>query len=651
MSYTNNRKSISMNLSNIKYAIPYFIIALLFFAQSTLAQDLSTSNKKALRAWKAAYDHFRKRDFVGTLEALDKAIDYDDRFLEAYYLKADILLEMKEDKQVIEILGKAKKLETKPSSTTHYMLAKAKRNLGLYLEAVKELKSYKLIVQTEEQKQKADLLIETCKFGYKLMSNPVDFEPINIGSAVNSPESEYWPSLTADQSTLVFTRLTGRGKRKQEDFFVSSKKDSVWLQAVNMGAPMNTPYNEGAQSISADGKTLVFTACGRRGGAGSCDLYISRKTENGWTVPQNMGRPINSRSWESQPSLSADGKVLFFVSNRPGGYGRKDIWLSELDETGNWKPPINLGDSINTAQNETAPFLHPDAITLYFASDGHMGMGRSDVFLSRFAGKHWTKAHNLGYPINTQGEERGVVTNTDGIFAFISSEREGGFGGLDIYRFELPESLRPERVTFVKGIVRDIETKVPLLSKVELINLRTKESKVVYSDEKQGDFLLILPAGDRYALNVWRKDYLFYSDHFDLVGHYGKLQPYMLDIRLSPIKQGQRIVLKNIFFDTDKFELKAESEAELQKLISFLNTNSTVKLEIGGHTDNQGTEKYNLQLSKNRAKAVYQFLLENKIPAERLSYKGYGQSKPIETNDSDEGRSKNRRTEAKIIER
>lgn len=633
---------------NMKRII-YYIITILLAGNcwSATAQQLSTKNKKALKAWQQAYEGFRNRDYNTTLLALEKAIKHDKKFIEAYYLKADILAEQDKNEEVILTLNQAKKIEKKPSTTTFYMLAKAKRNLGQYADASKLLQQYKLLVTTKKQKVAADFLIKTCEFGQQQISNPVEFHPINLGSAINSANDEYWPSLSADQKTLIFTRLVKERTRKQEDFFIALKNDSIWLPAQNMGPPTNSSYNEGAQSLSADGKTLVFTACRRQGGAGSCDLYISFRKNNKWTQPANMGYPINSRAWESQPSLSANGQTLYFVSNRAGGYGNKDIWVSHKKE-GIWQTPVNLGKIINTPHNETAPFLHPDSQTLYFASDGHMGMGRSDIFLSRLKNEAWTSPLNLGYPINTQGEERGIITDTHGDYAFISSVRDGGFGGLDLYRFAVPDSAKPQPLTYVKGIVTDSETGVPLLAKVELIELETEKTTILYSSEDKGDFLLILPAGKSYALNVWRKNYLFYSDHFDLKKQHSKLAPFLLDIRLKPIQKNWSMILKNVFFDTDKYELKKESAAELKKLVSFLNSNPTVHLEIGGHTDNVGSAVHNKTLSSNRAKEVYKYLINKGINKERLTYKGYGQNKPIAKNKTSEGRKQNRRTEVKI---
>jgi outer membrane protein OmpA-like peptidoglycan-associated protein len=382
---------------------------------------------------------------------------------------------------------------------------------------------------------------------------------------------------------------------------------------------------------------------------GRCDIYVSQKKGSDWSKPFDLSAPVNSPGWESQPSISSDGRTLYFVSNRKGGYGGYDIWKSNLTEKG-WSEPENLGPNINTSLDEQSPFIHPDDSTLYFCSNGWPGMGGKDLFVSRLGkdGK-WQKPENLGYPINSSGDENGLALTANGDYAFFSSNNLSGTGGFDIYTFELPKNLRPHRVTYVEGVVYDAVTKRPLESAVEIVDLE-KDAPVYqdYSSADRGDFLATLTTGKNYGLNISRDGYMFYSANFSLVGHEEK-KPFNLEVFLQPIAIGNKVVLNNIFFDTNKSDIKYESKPELKKLIDFLNLNPTVRIEISGHTDNVGTIQFNQTLSENRAKSVYQYLIRNGIGASRLVYKGYGETQPVASNDNEENRSKNRRTEFMII--
>jgi len=397
---------------------------------------------------------------------------------------------------------------------------------------------------------------------------------------------------------------------------------------------------------------MVFAACNRNDGFGQCDLYYSKKIDGKWTSPTNMGNVVNTAFWESQPSISSDGRTLYFASERPGGIGSSDIWVTTKNEYGKWTKPVPLDTTINTKQAETSPFIHPDGHTLYFCSNGHPGVGGFDIFFSKQDenGK-WSKPKNLGYPINTTKDEIGLIVNAKGDKAYITSSREGGKGLQDIYMFDLYKEARPEAVTYFKGKVSDKQSGKPLKADFELKDVET--GKVIVkstSDENDGSFLICLTPGKDYALYVSSEGYLFYSDNFNLTTTASSLKPVMKDIPLSKILKGQKIILKNIFFETDSFNLKPSSESELNKLVDFLNANAKIKIEISGHTDNIGKPAYNLDLSLKRAKSVYNYLIGHGINASRLSYKGFGDTIPLSSNDNEEGRAQNRRTEMKIVE-
>jgi outer membrane protein OmpA-like peptidoglycan-associated protein len=364
-----------------------------------------------------------------------------------------------------------------------------------------------------------------------------------------------------------------------------------------------------------------------------------------------MGATVNSSTWDSQPSFSSDGKTLYFASKRSGGRGSSDIWRTELQRDGQWSRPVNLGDTINSRVEEMAPFIHPDDQTLYFSSKGHPGMGGLDLYYSRKgANGNWQTPANMGYPINTFADEITLVVNARGDLAFISSDIPGGKGKQDVYNFPLYKEAQPLLTTYFKGVVYDAETKARLEARFELVDLAT--SKVIAestSDPATGEFLLALPTERNYALNVAREGYLFYSDNFSLTGSNTSTRPFIKNIPLKPIRVGETVILRNIFFDTDKYTLKNESVTELEKLILLLLKNPKLRIDISGHTDNEGTAEYNLELSKNRAKTVYEYLIRQGISRERLTYSGYGLSRPVDVNTTEQGRAANRRTEFRVL--
>ena len=519
------------------------------------------------------------------------------------------------------------------------------------------LSNYKIFMTKKRVNPKirenAEWSMRNAAFGVVAKKSPVPFDPTNLGETVNTKNYEYFPVLTADEKTLVFTRNQRRtnGGDYQEDFYVSFSKNDQWAPAMNLGEPINTDDNEGAQTITADGSQLFFIGCNRKGGRGSCDIYRSLRKGRKWGKPENLDSPVNTSKWESQPSISADGKTLYFVSNRSGGLGKSDIWVTHLAPNNQWTNPRNLGEVINTPFSEETPFIHPDGKTLYFTSNGHVGMGEKDIFVTRMQDDgSWSVPKNLGYPINTWNDEQGLFVAASGENAYFSSDREGGFGKLDIYSFPLYAEARPTKVTYVKGRVKDKVTGKPLGAEFELIDLATSEVVVrSTSDKLTGKFLVTLPVSHEYALNVSKDGYLFYSEHFSLPAEQDITKPYSMDVELQPIKYGERVVLKNIFFETASFELLPESEIELNKLVAFMNNNATISIEIGGHTDNVGKPDDNHVLSENRAKSVKNYLVQKEIPEERIKYKGYGEEQPMDTNDTPAGRANNRRTEFKVL--
>ncbi len=647
-----------MNIEKIKYIIISFFLVSAFINLS--AQELSTKSKKARKAYESGVEFLRLNDYPQSEKQFLKAIDEDSGFYEAYMLLGDIYEQIEKDSLAVFFYTEAVAIDSSRFPAIFSLIANIEYKNCKYANAAKHYRSYLNFPTTHGTNQvKAEKYLANCEFAIEAINNPVPFSPVNLGPNVNSELNEYFPCLTADNQTLLFTRLLKDNRShtgSQEDFFMSYFVNDEWQQSYDIGKPINTYLNEGAPTLSADGNILIFTACesidgygpGRKG-HGRCDLFVSKKAGNNWLTPYNIGLPVNSRHWESQPSFSSDGRTLYFISNRHKNY---DIWVARVGNNGEWSEPEKLGNLINTEGYEGSVFIHPDNNTLYFSSDGHTGMGGLDIFVSRIdSSGNWGIPVNLGYPINSSNDDNSIVISADGELAMFASDREDGYGGLDIYAFELYEEVRPQKVTYMKGVVFDSETKKKLEAHFELTNLKTGNIEIEsFSNKISGEFLVCLPVNNDYGLNVFRDGYLFYSENFNLTGENTTSEPLLKDIPLKPIKVGAKVVLKNIFFDTDKYELKDASKLELQKLIDLLNSNPDINIEIGGFTDNVGTPEYNLKLSENRAKTVYDYLITKKIDLNRLTYKGYGESQPVDTNETESGRANNRRTEFKVVE-
>ena len=515
------------------------IILLMLLPTLVLAQT-----KRSEPLFEQAADKAAVGQYEEAIKLLNKALDIDPTYAEAYLLLGNQHMALEDYAKALDCYSRC--LDLNPASS--------------------------------RWQQEARDGIRTAQWRQHAVENPVPFRPINLGPNVNSDIDEYLPALTADYRMLVFTRRGfDRFERPTTEDFYCSLYDTMeldWGPAKRMPEPLNSDGNEGAQTISHDGRVVIFTACGRSRENTGCDLYYSVRRGEKWGRPRNLGKPVNSVYWESYPSLSIDGYTLYFASNRSGGYGGTDIWYSTLVE-GRWTEPKNMGPDINTAGNETAPYIHFDDKTLYFASDGHMGMGGSDLYVARRTESEEWRVENLGYPINTSSDENNLIVAPDGRTAIFSSDRYGGYGHQDLYSFIMPPPSRPGRITFIDPV-------------------------------RQAENLLTL---------------------------------------------GDTVTLKNIFFHTASAALVETSLAELDRLAEALKRHPKLRLEVGGHTDNVGSDTDNLTLSEQRAKAVYDYLILCGVDPSRLTYRGYGESRPVATNDTPEGRAQNRRTTLTPLDR
>ncbi|MCX7987057.1 MAG: OmpA family protein [Bacteroidales bacterium] len=648
-------------MSKMKKSAIYFTIIFLGISTSLISQPLSTSSKRAIQMYDLATRSIDSYDYQAAVVLLKEALRIDSKFTEAWLLMADAYDFMGKYDSVVYASENALKVGGEKYPVIFFFCSQAYFKVGSYEKALEMAKIFlekrKYSANQEKQIRK---IINNCQFALEALKYPVSYTITRMDDSINSPYDEYWPSLSADEEVMVFTRLIPRNELNtkfwgnwQEDIFVTQKKGNYWSTARSIGNRINTIQNEGSESITADGMKMYYTACNREDGKGKCDIYVSELTPNGWTEGVNIGEPINTGNNEKQPSLSADGRTMYFVSNRPGGKGKYDVWISHLQDNGKWSVPVNAGDSINTPDDEQSPFIHPDNQTLYFSSDGWTGMGGYDIFVSRKICAQdtcWKTPVNLGYPLNTSADEIGFTVNARGDRGLFASDR-GYAQKKDIFEIIMPITYRPLAVSYIKGKIYDAETLQPLEANLELVDLESREViHQSFSQKNTGEFLVCIPVSHQLAFNISKDRYMFYSEHFALYDTLAANKPFLKDFALQPIKPGKKTILNNIFFETNSYELKKESEVELNKLISFLQANPQVKIEIMGHTDNSGSEIFNLTLSENRARSVARYLIQNGIDAKRIFYKGYGEKFPIASNDTEQGKAMNRRTEFKIIE-
>jgi outer membrane protein OmpA-like peptidoglycan-associated protein len=617
---------------------------------SSAQYDQSRIDKKAIEANAKGLEKIDSEKWSDAIESFREAIRRDPNYIDPYLSLAGVYGQLKQYNESVATYEKGLGIDTNYTSIFRLPYAINLAGAGQFAKALAVtdalLANPKLPASTrkaaEYRRKSFQLAVD---FARTHPDNYV-FAPKNLGGGVNTNESEYFPSLTIEGNDLVFTR---RLNGKNEDFFLSHREGGQWSEGFHLNGSINTPQNEGAQNISQDGQWLVFTGCYRPDGMGSCDLYISYLNKEGWGESVNLGSRVNTDQWETQPSLSPDKRDLYFVSRRPGGYGGSDIYVTHLGPGNRWTEPENLGPEINTAGDELTPFIHADNQTLYFASNGLPGYGSQDLFLIRKGpdGK-WSKPENLGYPINTIEEESTLVIAADAATAYFASDRPEGKGGLDIYSFEMRPAMRPSRTLWVRGNVYDSKTKAGLPSAVELVDIASKQTISKVQTDERGNYLIPLPIGHDYAFNVTRKGYLFYSDRFPLRDKTAD-STYRKDIPLKPIEVNAAVVLRNIFFDVNKYEIRPESGAELDRVVQFLQDNPSVRIEIEGHTDNVGNAAANQKLSEQRARMVVNYLIYKGVKDTRLVPKGFGATVPVADNKTEEGRAQNRRTELKVL--
>ncbi|MCX6258109.1 MAG: OmpA family protein [Bacteroidia bacterium] len=510
-------------------------------------------------------------------------------------------------------------------------------------------------------------LLNIMQVYFDLVNNPVPFNPV-ILKGVSSKADEFLPLISPDNEYAFYTR---RGMmtdvnttiQKETELFMFSdlikgKDDQEYTAGEQMPAPFNTSSNQGGVSITIDNNHMYFTRCDYINIDGTyynnCDIFRSDKEYGTWSDPVRLGSNINGRNtWESQPSISSDGKTLYFASARPGGFGGSDIYYSEQDAKGEWGKAQNLGKVINTEGDEKSPFIHSDSKTLYFSSNGRPGVGGFDIFYSKQLGKNeWSDPVNIGYPINTEDDDLGFSVSIDGSKAYFSSNKLSGQGGFDIYSFDLYQAARPYKVMFMKGQITDDKGKELSDAQVEMASTTSEKITEGMVDKISGRYAIAVEVEpkEEFIMTVRKNDYTF-SSEFIKPTEEDESKTVEVNMRINPIEVGVSFEVSNVLFATNSAEFDNASRIILGNLLNFLTGNPHIKLAIYGHTDNVGSEQSNLILSEKRAKAVLNFLLEHGITANRLVSKGFGFSKPVASNDTEEGRAQNRRTEFVILEK
>jgi len=636
-------------------------------------------NKKSVKLFDNAYNYYRTGNFAESNKLLKELIVNEPEYADAYYLLGMINIKRKDYNLAAAELYFTKLIEICPSYDAYPYFYVGKILFGRedWAGTVKYLGEFVKRVDMDKPDKKLDIdfseaeeLITYASFYNKMKSNPVPFDPKPV-RGISTALDEYLAIITADNSMAFFTRrvevkdnkLTAYRKETtfKEMFCVSKREGEGFTTGDIMPHPFNQFNNEGGATLTINNKELFYTVCSS---AIDCDIYTSTLDSDGfWTEVKKMSKAINvDKFWDSQPSISSDGNVLYFSSNRPGGYGGYDLYMSRRNENGEWQQAVNMGPVINTPGHEKSPFIHTDSQTLYFSSadredeetglyyKGHQGMGGFDIFLSRKSEDNkWSVPKNIGYPINSNSDDLGFFVSTDGKTGYFASNKlKKEQSDWDLYSFELYKEVQPEKVLFIKGELKDEKTNEPVKANIELKNVETKKVTIIPVDETSGEYVAAVLFRNDYVMTVKKEDYAYESKYISLEDTVYE-KPAVVDVEIKPIEVGSSYRLNDIYFPSNSDELTHNSLFVLDGFIEFLTENPKITIAIHGHTDDIGSDESNQVLSENRAKSVYNYILSKGIKQSRMSYKGFGESKPIASNTTEAGRAKNRRTEFVIL--
>lgn len=634
-----------------------FLICFLLLGYSAYSQSYSIIDGRAIRFFSEAEQLVKERRYDEAEVKYWDAIQREGSFLEAYVKLAQLLITQGdlEEAQSVAELGK-NRLSGKNATQKHRVdigwvftnIYLKKGEFALALAQFNEIDplfedSFRSNIYYKEMKSRMDFLEQH-------LDKAKDIQREQLAEPLNQYQLQYFPVLTADGVQILFTKRDGTGNFDKEDIFTSYiTTDGGWSPPESIASTINSPYNEGTCTVTADGNILIYTSCDAPDSEGSCDLYISYRVNGRWSRPKNMGKEVNSRSWDSQPSLSADGRVLFFSSNRRGGYGGNDIWYTVRRSDGSWAEAKNLGSEVNTDRDEISPFMFFNNEILFFASDGHQGFGGMDIFLSRVEEGEFQEPENLGLPINDHQDQVALFITAQKDYAYYSEMTTSPEGDRSLlYRFPFPEEIYlGDNLIVTGGKVLNSKTGEPVDATLSLVALTNDSTLYEFkADGKTGDFMMLYPEKSISGLYVEKKGFLpkIYNVERDSIQNVEDLK-----VELTPIASGEEFVFENVFFDFDKYELKPESMSSLKRLVKFLEENPNVNIMISGHTDNVGSAGYNKTLSLQRAKSVQAYLVSHDIHPGRVATEGMGDSQPMVPNDSPQNQALNRRITIRVL--
>jgi outer membrane protein OmpA-like peptidoglycan-associated protein len=638
---------------------PVFLFLIGFFVVlQTEAQTYSIVDSRAIKLYQEGEALTISRQYDQAIAKYQAAIAREGSFLEAYVKASQLMITQgrlfEAEKLALKGKGKLAGNNATPKNIADYGWLFS----NLYLKQGKFTEAYRQFQEVDplfDENFKRSIYYTQMKVQMEFLGNELgDVRSIKkeiLPSPLNGFKLQYFPVLTADGGQILFTKRDGTGNFDKEDIFTAfADGDSSWTKPQSIAQTINSAFNEGTCSVTADGKILIYTSCDAPDSHGSCDLYIAYKVNGAWQRPINMGPKVNSRSWDSQPSLSADGRVLFFSSNRRGGYGGNDIWYTVRQNDGTWSDAKNLGSIVNTPKDEISPFMFFNNEILFFASDGHQGFGGMDIFLSRVKNGEFQNPENLGLPINDHLDQVALFITAKKDYAYyteLTKEEEENDRSL-LYRFKFPEEIYlGENLTVTEGKVFNSKTGQPIEATLSLVSLTNDSTLYQFqSDGKTGDFMMLYPESAVSGLYVEKKGFLpkIYNVERDKIQNVKDLK-----VELTPVASGEQFVFENVFFDFDKFDLKPESLTSLNRLLKFLQENPNVNILISGHTDNIGNQAYNQTLSLQRARSVQTFLVKAGLHPGRVLVEGRGDKEPLIPNTSPENQALNRRITIQVL--
>ncbi len=619
-----------------RLALFLFILGFNFFCISNVqAQNNSAAQKLFEKAVTAIDNH----EFPEAVEFLNESIQKDSNYIYSYITLFQVYVDLKKNENAIAIFEKAISIDSASCAPYFVKYANTYASLGNYKKAndlLNKIKEGLPVYLTQSFNQ----LKTICDFA---LSYPMDenSKVINAGDSINTANAEYFPTVTVQDSLLIFMRKDGI---LREDFFYSIISPNNTSIAQPLSDSLNLAAKKGAPSLSSDLNTLYYSAEYNENGYGRYDIYKVTKSNTGWSLPKNLGQNINTNWWESAPSISPDGQALYFSSNKPGGYGGIDIYVSYKNERGGWKQAVNLGAAINTAGDEQTPFIHADNKTLYFSSTGWPGFGGADLFVTyKKVNGSWAKPINLGYPINTNENEQSVAISSNGKEGYIASDRPDSRGGLDIYKISLPNFARANKTLYFNGYINDAITKKSLTGTVKLVDPSDANKFMTINVDSTGYFVLSLPYFDSLGIQVNSPQHEYASILINKK-YLDSIKGSTIPFNLNPIVNQFTKNFNNVFFETNAATLLSNSNVELNALVNYLQASPKATILIEGHTDNTGLAANNILLSSKRAESIAQYLMNKGILSTRITTKGLGDSKPIADNNTEKGRAQNRRT-------